>query len=89
MRFLADMDPQELRQIFATNLRVARAARRLSQEALAADAGIARRYLSQIETADTSVGLDIICRIATALDMEPCELLVPPPKRKPLAQGGS
>ncbi len=40
------MDPQELRQIFAANLRVARAVRRISEEALAADAGIARRYLS-------------------------------------------
>jgi transcriptional regulator with XRE-family HTH domain len=76
------MDPQELRQIFATNLRIARAVRRLSQEALAADAGIARRYLSQIETADTSAGLDIICRLATALEMEPHELLTPPPGRK-------
>jgi len=76
------MDPQELRQIFATNLRIARAVRRLSQEALAADAGIARRYLSQIETADTSVGLDIICSLATALEMEPHELLMPPPERK-------
>ena len=75
------MDPQELREIFATNLRVARAARRLSQEALAADSGIARRYLSRIETGGTSVGLDVICRLAAALDMEPAALLELPSQR--------
>jgi len=75
------MDPQELRDIFAANLRVARATRRLSQEALAADSGIARRYLSRIETGRTSVGLDVICRLAAALGMEPAALPELPPQR--------
>jgi transcriptional regulator with XRE-family HTH domain len=73
---------QDLRQIIATNLRVARAARGLSQESLAHDAGIARRYLSRIETADTWVGLEIVAKLAAVLDVEPYELLMPPPGRK-------
>jgi transcriptional regulator with XRE-family HTH domain len=78
---------QDLRQIFATNLRMARAARGLSQEALAQDAGIARRYLSRIETANTWAGLEIVSKLAAVLEVEPYELLMPPPKRKRPAQG--
>ena len=68
----------DLRQIFAANLRRARHAKGLSQEALAADADVDRRYLSKIETSTTSVGLDIIARLAAVLECEPHELLVPP-----------
>jgi transcriptional regulator with XRE-family HTH domain len=77
------------REIFAANLRRARHARGLSQEALAADADVNRRYLSDIEQGRTSVGLDIMVRLATILGIEPYELLMPPPGRKRPAQGGS
>lgn len=82
---------QDYRQIFATNLRRARHARGLSQEALAADADVNRRYLSDIEQGRTSVGLDIMVRLAAILEIEPHQLLVPPPpgqKKRP-PQGGS
>jgi transcriptional regulator with XRE-family HTH domain len=72
----------DLRQIFATNLRLARHAKSLSQEALAWEAGVDRRYLSKIETSTTSTGLDIIQKLAAVLEVEPHELLMPPPKRK-------
>jgi ribosome-binding protein aMBF1 (putative translation factor) len=89
--FLAFMRQQrDYRQIFAVNLRRARHARGLSQEALAADADVNRRYLSDIEQGRTSVGLDIMVRLAAILEIEPYELLMPPtPRRTRPAQGGS
>jgi transcriptional regulator with XRE-family HTH domain len=80
---------QDYRQIFAANLRRARHARGLSQEVLAVDADVNRRYLSDIEQGRTSVGLDIMVRLAAILEIEPHELLMPPPRRKQPAQGGS
>jgi transcriptional regulator with XRE-family HTH domain len=71
----------DFRQIFATNLRKARHEKGLSQEALAHDAGVARRYLSRIETGTTWVGLEIIVKLATVLEVEPAELLRLPPKK--------
>jgi len=51
--------------------------RGLSQEALAWEAGVARRYMTRIEGADTSTGIDVIARIAKVLKVEPDELLRP------------
>jgi transcriptional regulator with XRE-family HTH domain len=68
----------DLRQIFATNLRKARHAKGLSQEALAWDAGMDRTHLSEIENAKTWVGLEIIGKLAAVLEVEPAELLMPP-----------
>jgi transcriptional regulator with XRE-family HTH domain len=67
----------ELRQIFAANLRKARHAEGLSQEALAWDADVDRRYMTKIENGATSVGLDIVDRLAKVLEVEPYELLMP------------
>lgn len=72
----------DLRQIFAANLRRTRHAKGISQEALAHDADVDRRYLSKIETSTTSVGLDIIARLAAVLEIDPAELLKAPPQRK-------
>jgi ribosome-binding protein aMBF1 (putative translation factor) len=81
-RFLVHMDwRQDYRQIFAANLRKARHAKGLSQEALAADADVDRRYLSDIERGKTSVGLDIMVKLALVLEILPMELLRPPPRR--------
>jgi transcriptional regulator with XRE-family HTH domain len=71
----------DFRQIFAANLRNARHAKGLSQEALAHDASIARRYLSRIETGGTWVGLEIVVKLAAALEVEPADLLKLPPRR--------
>jgi transcriptional regulator with XRE-family HTH domain len=79
----------DLRQIFATNLRKARHAKGLSQDALAFDAEMDRTHLSEIENGKTWVGLEIIGKLAAVLDVEPYELLMPPPRRKRPAQGGS
>jgi transcriptional regulator with XRE-family HTH domain len=72
----------DLRQIFATNLRKTRHAKGLSQEELAFDAEMDRTHLSEIENGKTWAGLEIIGKLAAVLDVEPYELLMPPPRRR-------
>jgi transcriptional regulator with XRE-family HTH domain len=68
--------------MFATNLRRLRHARGLSQDDLAAEAGISRGYLAQIELGTTfNASLKIIGKLAQALDAEPGEFF-PRPKRE-------
>jgi transcriptional regulator with XRE-family HTH domain len=64
-----------LRDVLARNMRMLRAARGLSQEALAVDAGIDRTYVSSIERAKRNVSIDNVARIAKALAVEPWTLL--------------
>jgi transcriptional regulator with XRE-family HTH domain len=76
------MEPLDFRQVIARNVRVARAARGISQEALADQAGVDRSYMSRIERGVTWVGVEILVKLAEVLEVEPHELLMPPPKRK-------
>jgi transcriptional regulator with XRE-family HTH domain len=71
----------DLREVFATNLRRLRHARGLSQDALAYEAEVSRGYLSQLEKGVFYASLNIVGRLATALEVEPAELLRLPPKR--------
>lgn len=71
-----------MRQTFATNLRRFRHAKGLSQEVLALEAGVNRTYLSKIEKGETHVGLEIIGKLATALDVKPHEFLVGASRKK-------
>jgi transcriptional regulator with XRE-family HTH domain len=75
------MEQRDFRQVIARNVRVARAAKDISQEALADEAGVDRSYMSRIERGVTWVGVEILVKLATVLEVEPYELLVPPPKR--------
>ena len=65
----------------ASNLRRARAERGLTQEELADLAGINRNYVGMIERQENSPTVDMIERLATALDVDPISLLSedPPP----------
>ncbi|MCP3462134.1 helix-turn-helix domain-containing protein [Bradyrhizobium sp. CCGUVB23] len=63
----------DLRQLFATNLRRVRHARKFSQEQLAHDAGVDRAYVSRVERAATYVGLEIIGKLADVLEVDPVE----------------
>jgi transcriptional regulator with XRE-family HTH domain len=72
----------DLRQLFATNLRRLRHTKKLSQEQLAHDAGVDRAYLSRVERAVTYVGLEIIEKLATILDVDPVEFF-----RRPIRPG--
>lgn len=68
----------ELRETFATNLRLLRHERKLSQEALAGEAGIDRTYVSALERCVFSASLDMIEKLAKALEVEPHSLLEKP-----------
>jgi transcriptional regulator with XRE-family HTH domain len=72
----------DLREVFATNLRRLRNARKLSQDDLAYEAEVSRSYLSQLEKGAFYASLKILGRLAKALDVEPAELLKLPPKRR-------
>lgn len=54
----------------AWNIRQLRAARGLSQETLAVDAGVAAPYLSGIERGTVNPTVDVLDRLAGALDVE-------------------
>ena len=64
----------KLRQVVARNLRVLRKQKGLSQEELAFQAGINRNYVGQIERKEKSPTVDMIEKLATALDIEPIEI---------------
>jgi transcriptional regulator with XRE-family HTH domain len=64
-----------LRDVLAKNMRTLRAARGLSQEALAHEIGIDRTYLGSVERAERNVSIDNVARIAKALAVEPWKLL--------------
>ena len=75
------MDPRDLRQAFAANLRRFRHAKGVSQEDLAYEADVNRTYVSKLEKGVSYPGLEIIAKLANALGVEPAELLMLPPKR--------
>jgi transcriptional regulator with XRE-family HTH domain len=76
------MDPRDLRQAFAANLRRLRHAKGISQEDLAYEADVNRTYLSKLEKGVSYPGLEIIAKLANALDVEPAELLLRPQRTK-------
>ena len=65
----------DLREVFAANLRRLRHAKCLSQDDLAYEAEVSRSYLSQLEKGAFFASLRIVGRLATALAVEPAELL--------------
>lgn len=66
----------DLRDVFATNLRRLRSAKGLSQDDLAYEAGVSRSYLSQLEKGAFYASLKVVGRLASALSVEPADLLV-------------
>jgi transcriptional regulator with XRE-family HTH domain len=75
------MDPRDLRDAFAANLRRLRHAKGISQEDLAHEAGVNRSYMSKLEKGVSYPGLEIIAKLATVLEVEPAELLKVPASR--------
>ena len=71
----------KLRQIVARNLRVLRKQKGLSQEELAFLAGINRNYVGQIEREEKSPTIDVLEKLASAMDIKPEELLLHRNKR--------
>jgi transcriptional regulator with XRE-family HTH domain len=64
-----------LRDVLAKNMRRMRAARGLTQEALAHESDINRTYLSAVERSERNVSIDNIARIARGLKVEAWKLL--------------
>ena len=63
------------RELLAWNLRRIRSEQSLSQEQLAADTGVDRAYLSEIERGLGNATLDLMDRLAGRLGVRPGELL--------------
>ncbi|WP_091970837.1 helix-turn-helix domain-containing protein [Methylobacterium gossipiicola] len=79
------------RALVAWNLRRVRVAQGLSQERLAADAGVDRAYLGGLERQVENPTVDLLDKIAEALSVPLSELFVTPaddePPPKPLRGG--
>ena len=63
-----------LRAVVAKNLRKLRQIQGLSQEDLAHRADITANYVSSLEREEYAVSVDVVERLAVALDIEPMEL---------------
>ncbi len=74
MNMPADKQPTA-RQIFAKNMRIIRRLRDISQENLAFDAEVSRAYIGDVERGNRSVSIDVMERIAVALDVPLADLL--------------
>lgn len=71
----------EIREVLALNLRKFRQAKGLSQEGLAHCADIDRTYISAIERSVYAASIEVVDRLARALEIEAAELLVRPSTR--------
>jgi transcriptional regulator with XRE-family HTH domain len=71
-----------LEQLVTQNLRAARMQKKLSQEALAAKAGVSVSYVSMLERGERNPPLDTLEALANALGVAPLSLLQERPARK-------
>jgi transcriptional regulator with XRE-family HTH domain len=70
------------KELVGANIRRQRKARGASQEQLAADAKIAMRHLGFIERGQINASIEVVGRIADALDINPGKLFEAPKGRK-------
>ena len=69
--------PQSLRLVFARNIRLMRIDAGMSQERLAAEAGLDRTFVGTLEQGQRNISIDNIELIAKAIDAPAGELLNP------------
>jgi transcriptional regulator with XRE-family HTH domain len=69
------MDPDRFLLLFGQRVRELRISAGLSQEGLAAEAGIHRTYVGSVERGERNISLRNIVRIANALNVRPQDLL--------------
>jgi transcriptional regulator with XRE-family HTH domain len=65
-------------QAFAQRLREIRGAKEMTQRDLAAKAEVTLTYISRLEAGGAAPGIDLLERLAQALEIELAELLPPP-----------
>ncbi len=65
----------DIREVLARNLRIYRQERGLSQEELAHRADIDRTYISALERSVYAASIDVVDRLAVALNVEAADLL--------------
>ena len=70
------MDGDQLRAVFAKNVRNAAESRGLSLNSLADFAGVSRAQMYNVLAANSSPSLDWIAKVAKVLEVEPWQLLV-------------
>jgi transcriptional regulator with XRE-family HTH domain len=68
------------RTLLAWNLRTLRTATGLSQERLAVDAGVDRAWVSELERGQGNTSIDLLDRLAEALDVSIGDLFKPVPE---------
>lgn len=71
-------DAGDLRAILAYNMRVFRVGKGWSQEELARRCGLDRTYVSAVERKRWNIALSNIEKMASALGVQPYQLLIPP-----------
>ena len=69
------MDNEREKRSLGSHIRKARMRKGVSQRQLALITGTSRSYLWRIETGTADVGIDVLCRIARALDVEVSDLI--------------
>jgi transcriptional regulator with XRE-family HTH domain len=72
----------DIREVFALNLRRARNAKGLSQEALAHEADVDRTYVSALERSVYSATIDMVDKLAKALGVDASTLLQRPTRSR-------
>ena len=69
------MDNEREKRSLGLHIREARTSKGVSQRKLALITGTSRSYLWRIESGTADVGIDVLCRIARALDVEVGDLI--------------
>jgi len=66
----------DLKHVLATNLRRLRHERELTQEDVAGLTGLSLRYIGSVERARVSASVTVLGKLAMALKIDPCELII-------------
>lgn len=76
------MSGSDLRSVFARNVRASAEARGVSLNSLADFAGVSRAQMYNVLAGNSSPSLDWIAKVATVLERDAWELLVPADERR-------
>ena len=76
------------RILFGQRIAELRRAQGWSQEQLAVRAGLHRTYIGRVERAEQNISLDNIIKIATALQVQPGDLMPTLPRQRGEHEGG-